>query len=503
MRLEAPEVSQMLVLRDRVESSGGRFVPAWSVWSLALSLFVFTNAIAQPVQLEDVVRAVVTDSPLISLEDARVRRAQGELQQAQGSLDWTATAESGWQRLYVVEARDGFLTDNLQDIDAWRTSIGISRQFRNGITIQPGVSFYIDANVNPAQSMGLTQTLPSLNLTIPLLRGYGADSPIATAERAARLGVEASQHGREYGTQRAVSSAVLVYWRCLALRHQFEVAENDHQEAQEFVQAIRGFVEQGQGEPLALDRASAGLAVQNVTLARSRAADEACRRELDVAMNGDGIGELPLPVGDFPKIDENAATRLNGNLLAENALMRREDIRALSLQSAAHAERVRGAKDGMQPELNVLVDPRGVLLRLSQSLGRNTQQGQLSAALAGEGEARINLRQLENQVRLEVSENVRGVHDAISNWKALNESAAAMKIVAGDAERRYDAGVLTRQEYRDVQGEYALVQTQLVQTQFQYASNLAALHLALGNVDADENVPVEVITAQFRSLPQF
>jgi outer membrane protein TolC len=183
--------------------------------------------------------------------------------------------------------------------------------------------------------------------------------------------------------------------------------------------------------------------------------------------------------------------------------MRREDIRALSLQSAAHAERVRGAKDGMQPELNVLVDPRGVLLRLSQSLGRNTQQGQLSAALAGEGEARINLRQLENQVRLEVSENVRGVHDAISNWKALNESAAAMKIVAGDAERRYDAGVLTRQEYRDVQGEYALVQTQLVQTQFQYASNLAALHLALGNVDADENVPVEVITAQFRSLPQF
>ncbi|MGY9106120.1 MAG: hypothetical protein ACKVG0_06255, partial [Alphaproteobacteria bacterium] len=79
--------------------------------------------------------------------------------------------------------------------------------------------------------------------------------------------------------------------------------------------------------------------------------------------------ELPLPVGDFPEIDENAAPRLNGNLLAENALMRREDIRALSLQSAAHTERVRGAKDGMQPELNVLVDPRGVLLRLSQSLG--------------------------------------------------------------------------------------------------------------------------------------
>ncbi len=492
----------MFALSHRVESPSARFARGWGFWSLAASLFIFSSAAAQPVSLEDVVRAVVTDSPLIGLENERVRRAQGELQLAQGPLDWTATAEGGWQRLYVVEARDGFLTDNLQDIDAWRTSLGISRQFRNGITIQPGVSFYIDADVNAAQSLGLTQTLPSLNLTIPLLRGYGTDSPVATAERAARLGVEASQHGREYGTQRAVSSAVLVFWRCLALRRQFEVAESDLQEAQEFVQAIRGFVEQGQGEPLALDRAAASLAVQNVTVARSRAVDESCRRELDVAMNGDGIGELPVPVGEFPVINQGAAVVLNGNILAESALMRREDVRALSLQSAAHTERVRGAQDGMQPQLNVLVDPRGVLLRLSQSLGRNAQEGQLSAALAGEGEARINLRQLENQVRLEVTENIRGINDAISNWQALSDSATAMKLVADDAQRRYDAGIITRQEYRDVQGEYALVQTQLVETQYQYASNLAALRLALGSVSAGQGVPVEMIAAQFRAVPQ-
>ena len=175
----------MFPLSHCVESPGARIARAWGFWSLAASLFVFSNAAAQPVSLEDVVRAVVTDSPLIGLENERVRRAQGELQLAQGPLDWTATAEGGWQRLYVVEARDGFLTDNLQDIDAWRSSLGVSRQFRNGITIQPGVSFYIDADVNAAQSLGLTQTLPSLNLTIPLLRGYGADSPVATAERAA------------------------------------------------------------------------------------------------------------------------------------------------------------------------------------------------------------------------------------------------------------------------------------------------------------------------------
>lgn len=491
----------MFVLRHRLPGPGAGVARAKGILCLAACLSVAANAAAQPVQLEDVVRAVVTDSPLIGLENERVRRAQGELQLAQGPLDWTATAEGGWQRLFVVEARDGFLTDNLQGIDAWRSSLGVSRQFRNGISIQPGVSFYIDSDVNAAQSLGLTQTLPSLNLSIPLLRGYGADSPLATAERAARLGVQASQSGREYGTQRAVSSAVLIFWRCLALHRQFEVAENDRREAEEFVQAIRGFVEQGQGEPLALDRAVAGLAVQNVTVARSSAIDESCRRELDVAMNGDGLGELPAPIGEFPAMDEGAATRLNGTFLAETALMRRQDIRALSLQSAAHSERVRGAQDGMQPQLNVLVDPRGVLLRLSQSLGRNAQQGQLSSALASEGEARINLRQLENQVRLEITENVRGIHDAIGNWQALSESAAAMKLVADDAERRYNAGIITRQEFRDIQGEYALVQNQLIETQFQYASNLVALRLALGRVDAGEEVPVEAIAGQFRVLP--
>nr|TFG53605.1 MAG: TolC family protein [Hyphomicrobiales bacterium] len=491
----------MFALSHRTAKLFDGSMPAWCLRVFAASLFIFSGANAQPVQLEDVIRGVVTNSPLIDLENERVRGAEGELLVAQGPLDWTATAEGGWQKLYVVESRDGFLTDNLQDIDAWRTSLGISCQFRNGITVQPGVTFFVDNDVNAAQSLGQTKTRPSLNLTIPLLRGYGADSPVATAERAARLGFEASQHGREFGTQRTVSNAVLVFWRCLALHRQFEYAQSDHQEAEEFVQAVRDLVGQGLGDPVVMDRAAAGLAMQNVALARARAGDESCKRELDVAMGGDGLGDLPIPVGEFPEIDSGAAARLNENALAESALLRREDVRAVSLQSAAFSERVRGAQDGMQPLLNVLVDTRGVLLRVSQSLGRNAQQGQLISSLAGEGEARINLRQLESQVRLDVTDKVRNIFDAVANWQALNTSTAAMKIVAGEAETRYNAGLMTRREYRDVQAEYATVQTQLIETQFQYASNIGALRLALGRVEAGENVPVEMIAGQFRSLP--
>ena len=459
-------------------------------------------ASAQTVLLEDVVRSVLTQSPQILLENERVRRAEGQLQRAQGPFDWTASGESGWERLYVSEANNGVLTDNLREIDAWRTTIGVGRQFRNGITVQPGVSFYANAGGTEAQTQGLTKVRPALNLTSPLLRGFGEDSEVATNERAAVHGLDASRHGREYVAQSALTNAVLVFWRCLALKQQLAIVEEDQRGAADFLESIRAFVESGEGEPAALDRALANQAVQNVTLSRTRASIQTCRRDLDVAMGGDGTRE-PVPEGAFPEMDgvTEPASRLNGVTLADDALARREDVRALSLQNAAQAELVRGARDGMQPQVNVSVDPQRVMVRVSQSLGRSAQEGALSEALAGESESRINLRQQESQVRLEIAENLRGLQDALINWQALKESAAAMEVIAGEAERRYQTGFSTRQEYRSVQEETAAIQRQVIEAQLQYASYLGALRLALGRIDAGEDVPTETLTAQFRSLP--
>lgn len=481
--------------------SMGRWVRFSFVWS-ALGAVLFPGAVAaQPVTLEDVVRAVITESPLIRLEDERVRRAKGQLEQAQGAFDWTATAESGWERLYVAEAQNGFLVNKLQEVDAWRTTVGIGRQFRNGITVSPGISFYANTDASAAQTLGLTKARPALNLTIPLLRGLGDDSLAATTERAAELGLQASQHGREFGTQRALTNAVLVFWRCLALHNQLEITEADQRSSDAYVASIESFVENGQGEPATLDRAKANQVVQHVNLASARSADESCRRSLDVAMNGDGSGAPPVPVGEFPEMDGVDAAYLNAANLADNALARRADVRAMSLQSAAQGERVRGAQDGMQPQLNVLIDPQRVLLRLSQSLGQSAQQGQLSEARAGEGEARINLHQLENQIRLDIAEQLRNLQDALANWGALSESTAAMERVVADTERRVDAGITSREDYRDVQTQAVVIQRQLIALQLQYASSLGGLRLATGNIDASENTAVESLADQFRTLP--
>jgi len=457
----------------------------------------------QTVLLEDVVRAALTQNPQILLENERVRRAEGQLQQAQGAFDWTASAESGWERLYVAEAGNGFLTVDLRELDAWRSTLGVSRQFRNGITIQPGISFYSNTGgVSDGQSLGLTKPRPALNVTVPLLRGFGVDSMAATAERAAIQGLAASEHGRTHAVESAVTNATLVFWRCLALRRQLAIVEADQRSADDYVASIRAFVESGEGEQAALDRALANQAMQNVALSRSQAEDMACRRQLDVAMGGDGRRE-PVPEGEFPDMENAAlaASQLSAASLTDNALMQREDVQALSLQGAAQAERVRGARDAMQPEVTLTLDPRRIMVRLSQSLGRNRQEGMLSEALAGEGEARLNQRQLETQIRLDIAENLRGLQDALLNWRALSEASATMEILADEAERSYQAGFSTLQDTRSVQQESINLRRQVIDAQLQYASYLAALRLSLGSVDTAESLSAEQVAAQFRSLP--
>ena len=472
--------------------------------ALAFLFALPDGAWAQTVRLEDVTAAALGNSGQMRLEDEKVRRAEGQLQRAQGAFDWMATAEGGWERLYVAEVRNGFLSNDLQEVDAWRTTLGIGRLFRNGITVQPGVSFYANTDVSAAQTLGLTKTRPALNLTIPLFRGLGEDNLAASTERAALAGVEASRLGRDYMAQRAMHDAAMLFWNCLALSRHVRIAETDRQIGDEFVATLRALVESGQGEPVTLDRALANQAVQDVTLARSRTADQLCRRDLALITDNGALAEPPSPAGEFPPMEgmEAAIAALDERSLAEAALSRREDVQALMRQASAQGELLRGARDNSQPRVELYVDPSRVLVRLSQSLGRGTQDGQLAEALAGEGETRIQLQQLEAHVRRDISAQLRGLKDAWVSWQALSRSAALMEGVGADARRRYETGVMTQQEYRNVQGELALVQGQLIDASLQYALSLGGLRLATGTIETEVGVQSAASAAVFRTLPE-
>jgi outer membrane protein TolC len=473
---------------------------------LSVGLFasvMFTPAAAQTVRLEDVVAGALSNSTLIQRDDERVRRAAGQLQQAQGAFDWSVNAETGWQQLYVPKARNGLLTDQLDTPTALSTVVGIGRRFRNGIEVQPGVSFYANTDASAAQVAGLNKPRPALNLSIPLFRGRGSDNSFATGERAAAASLEGSAYNRDFTVQKAVHDAVQVYWRCLALRQHLTVLDADQHAAQDYLSSLRSLVQRGQIEPTLLERAVANVAVQRVGLSRAVTADQNCRHDLAVAMGKSPDSSRPTAVGEFPAMDGMAESvdRLSQQRLTDIALANRHDLMGLMRYDAAENERVRGARNSLQPKVDIYVDPSKILLRYSRSIGRDTEQGQVTAATAAQNEARLNLEQAQTQVRVDIDSQLRGLKDAMTDWTSLMQSVGLLENVVSDAQRRADAGVISQQEYRVAQNELVQVRGQVIDAKLQYAASLAGLRLATGTIDAGDGGSAAGAAAGFRSLP--
>jgi outer membrane protein TolC len=494
-----PETSSIHAIR-KVAMHG---VAAALFLALGATLPVAARAQTQTVRLEDVIASTLRGNPLTQHEDEKVRRASGLLQQAQGAFDWTASVEAGWQRFYIPRSQNGFLTDHLDTPQVFTSTLGAGRLFRNGIQVQPGVMFAVGAENLSGRTLGLTEPRPVLNITVPLFKGAGETNPASVAERAAAANRDGATLNREYVAENSVTNTVQIYWRCLGTRQLLEVLDSDRRGYDDYIATLRDLVARGQIEPTLLDRAIANQAVQRVEYGKVQTADQLCRRDLAVAMGNTPGETLPTPIGEFPAMDGamQMANMLNEQALTDVALNRRQDVMALTRFEAAEGERVRGAQNGVRPQVDIMIDPQRVMLRYSRSLGGNACQGALSAAMAAESEARINLGQLQNQIRNDIVAQVRNVRDALQNWETLTESAALLENVVADAQTRAQAGVITQQQYRDSQNDLAQVRRQVIDAKLQYASSLAVLRLVTGAVEAGDGAKAETLAALFRSLP--
>jgi outer membrane protein TolC len=463
-----------------------------------LVLTAAAPATAQPMRLEDAVRASLDGSVTVQREDERVNRASGRLRQAQSAFDWQAVAETGWERLYVPRVRNGFLTNETDRVDAWRTTIGVGRKFRNGIEIRPGVTFYADTGgATTGQTLGQTRTRPLLGLTVPLLRGLG-ESGTAADEQAAEQSLASAQLNRSYASQRAVHDAVQTFWRCLGAAKQLAIMQGMDRDSRENVEALRRLADTGQLERTQAQRAEASHVVRHVELGRAEVALVTCQR--DLALLGGGS---PVPVGEFPAIAnlEPAIDRIDAARMVELALQRREDLRASERLLAAETARLKGAEDLKLPKFDVYADPQRGGVRYSQTLRGDLEKGQMAEVSAAESEARLNRQQLESQIRVDVEDAVRRLRLARTEWIALSRSAALLATVVSDARRRAAAGLVDRKELRDTQEQLAQAQRQMVQANEQAAASLAALRLATGTIEVAESPQAGTLAAAFLTPP--
>jgi outer membrane protein TolC len=459
---------------------------------------------ADEVKLEDVISSAMTQSTAVAIAKAKVEKAQGDLEQAEGVFDWTVSGKTGWQRLYVPKIRNGYFTNETEVTSAIPIDAGIQKKFENGITIQPGVEFYANTAASQAQTFGLTKPRPHFNVTVPLWQNSGGNSPSAAKAHAAQKALQGSRYESEYARGLAVHDAVQIYWRCLALRDQTEIARTAEEQSLDYDALLKRQAEHGQLEPAELDRATADQAVRHVEVTKGEVAEKSCGRQLRQAMGSPSdMKTAPAVGGEFPDMNALAddVAHLNEAAMTDLALRNRLDLQALAQYAAAAGDAVKGAHSAQGPQVDLSLDTDGVFLNLSKSIEGNVESGTLRSAQAQETIARLNLKDAEQETRRDISDQVQALKAALADWKNLSRSATLLEGVAESARKRAQAGFLPRSAQQDAETDLAQTRQAVVDAELRFCAALTALRLSTGTLIAQPGTPATSLARLFRTLP--
>jgi outer membrane protein TolC len=464
---------------------------------------------APAISLTDSIRNVLrTDNDAIRLQDEKVKTAATHVQEAAGAFDWTAQAQGGWQALYVPHALYGFvpgkgvLTNNTDILSAYYYSLSIGREFRNGIQIAPGLTAYpATSGATPAQTFGLTALRPSLGLRIPLLQGLGEEAA-DSAELSAKATLTGTRFDRDFAIAHTVHDVVQIYWRCLAAEQVARISAQSLRDGGEYATSLKLQADRGLIEPTVVQAAIAANITRQITRDQNEDGVRSCHRDLAVATTGEAVGAAPAPGGQLPGMAgvETAVANLNDAALDELALNNRSDLKAAREYIAAALAARRGAEDSTAPILSLQIDPTRAIVIYSQSLENNTAEGRAAEALSTQRQAEIALHQLETQVQVDITDSVRNLRSALSEWTAATGAARQTEIAVSNDVKRARVGVLDRKALLVTKDQLTQIEAQVVNAQLLFASSMTMLRLVSGTVHPEQETPA-ASAALFTSLP--
>lgn len=438
-------------------------------------------------------------NPTIEQQNDNVQNAAGRAQEASGEFDWNTHVEGGWQLLYVPKPVGGVLTDTTSTVSSYYYDANIGRKFRNGIEVDPGVTAYPGAGATPAQTAGLTQLRPSLGLKVPLLQGFGTESADA-AERAAQDALESARKNRGFALQQYAQNVATTFWRCVADDLVLQEAQDADRNSAAYGDTLAKMVKQGVVEPTVQQQWTANHVSEHLNVDKAQDESQKCRRDLAYAVTGSLDEPWPAASGELPNVADlaPAVSQISEGAMDDLAIAQRQDLKAAADTLMAARENLRTADDSTRPELDIHLDPDRAIVSLTKSLGNNTANGRRAEADAAEDQADLALRQLQDQVRMQVSDAIANLRRAASDWATLDQAEKQMESVVGDAEKRARFGSISWADFFAAQNQLSQLRQQVIDARLQFAVALGALRLATGAIDADEPA---VLAGDLTKLP--
>jgi outer membrane protein TolC len=489
---------------------------------------------ASNITLAEALRSTLDRHPSIAIQRWQVTAGQAEKQQASGQFDtvFTGTLGRQSQNIPLTRLQLGQLPADLQTGDSVTgtvaTNFGISKQFRNGISI----STFTDINRttdNLFNRTGMNLSQSGVQLTLPLLQGKGRQFT-AAKEQAAIMETRSRQMDLHHAAEQLLSDTAISYWGLVAAKKNLEVAAETEERSRLLLQTVIALIEADQRPQNDVYQVKASLAMRTAERISAEETLRRARRQLAVAM-GLSAGEI-LTVGDakdgFPAVRERVWAPDEG--LVEQfvlaALQRRADVAAARERSARAKVLLRAANQSTKPRLDLQISSGYTQLMEGRAFGNffgswfsnlhrpdfqtgvsyqfpranNVAQGQFLEASAQNRIADLQLEDTERQVAASVATAAENAQAAVLRLQCTGEAVTAFRKTLDGEREKYRLGQISLTELLTVEDQLTAALISRVQAQLDYAVALANLRLATGTVLRSEDA-IGVDPGTFETLP--
>jgi len=388
----------------------------------------------------------------------------------------------------------------------------------------------LDYNPYTTSSLGLT-------FTQPLLRGFGR-SVNNRYIRIAKNNRQVSDLVFQQQVISTVSAIVRLYWDLVSLSEDVKVRQDALQSAEQLRRNAEAAAEAGTAAKIEITRAEAELARRERDLSVARTLlrqQEAILKDYVSRGSAESLSEVQVVPTDRASIAQSEPIQPVADLVA-TALRGRPDLAQARLQIENAEVALKGSRSALLPSLDLVAtvqnnglagnvnpllpsdlsgtpilrqpDPRltggygsalgqlfrrnfpdyGVGLSLSIPLRNRAARADLVRDQLSLRQAEIRVRQIEKQVRLEITNALIAVEQARVSYKASEKERILQAQTLAAEQEKFDVGASTSHMLIQLQRDFAAAQSAEASALSNYMKAKAALGRAVGSLLADHDV---------------
>lgn len=447
--------------------------------------------------LRQAVETALTNNLNLKLQREETNIAEGAVEIANSRFDKTAAAGIGAQSQEFTPLMPG----GAEQEEKASFEASVAKQFTTGTKME--VSFENNRYDSDAEGFLINPSYTNslkLNLSQPLLRGWGSD--IQTTEvKAAEKNVEASTFQVDSLAADLAAEVKNGYWELVFAWQDIEVKRLSVTLAQKLLEETEAKIDAGKLAQVELYQPQSEVARREEELIGAERAIGAAEDNLKLLMNSNDWLTAYNPV------DKPSTTPVDPEpeLVLANALSNRPDLKAADLGIEAAKLNEILAKDNLRPSLDLVggvgyggtdeeygdaisavVDDSDVFwqvgLNLTYPLDNSLAEGSLRQAKAEYNKAKTSAQLLRLEIKRSVRTTVRDVQLAIKAMEATRKTSLATFKRLEAEQAKFEAGRSTTLDVLIAQEAYSQALSQENRTNIVYAQSLAELDRIQGQV---------------------